>query len=106
MELVSIMLPICIKDFLKHELAQSFNAIAGVKRKDGVPHCDPGPDSLDGVHGGARQRPLLVAPHPHDHRLLPPDGSSNCYFLSRELASTGDRSKLALLNASLSLRSI
>ena len=101
-----MMLPMCINDFLKLELAQSSNAIAGVKRKDGLPHSDPGPDSLDGVHGGARQRPLLVAPHPHDHRLLPPDGSSNCYFLSRELASTGDRSKLALLNASLSLRSI
>ena len=57
--------------------------------KNGVPHSDPWPDWFDGVHRGARQRPLLLAPHPHDHWIRPPDGSSHCHILPGELPVTG-----------------
>ena len=63
--------------------------LSGDISKNGVPLGDPRPHRVDAVHCGAGQRPLLLASHSYDHRLLLAHGSSHCHILTGELPLTG-----------------
>ena len=56
--------------------------------EDGVPPDHGRRHGLHAVHRGAGLWPVLLAPHPHDHLILPPDEPGHSNILARVLLTT------------------